>query len=762
MKTLLTFLSVLSSVVALGSQNSLLFIENIGQVTDQYYQHRPDIDFMIRGGGINVFVGDGQIHYQFMSFERETNVDRHELKKTPVKTHRIDVELLGANRNSPMIREQKNQYYEQYYTPQFGNEGGLAQSYEQITYTNIYPNIDWVLYIKDGKLEYEFVVKEGGNVKDIKLKYAGATHLEIAGDGSLLVTSSLGAITEQEPYSYTAHGPIASAYQLTDDILTFNVGAYVGRLVIDPTVEWTYGCCGNGYDATGGVTVDQQGNVYITGGTEGGNVATTGAFQSTVAGMEDGYVIKLNSSGAKQWGTYFGGTEPDHPLAIKYDNIGAVYIYGTTISPSGLASSGAHQTTYSGPGLNDKGIFLAKFNLAGSRQWSTYYGNGYMDWGTIACDLSGNVYVCGATSDQANIATVGTHQPIMSGASDGFFVMFNGNGVRQWGTYYGGSEAEAVRGITVDNNGDIYISGFTLSHDNIATSGMFQTSFSTPDAGMLAKFNSNGIRQWGTYYCRSSINSIACDNLGTIYIAGTTADINNIATNGAYQATYAGGLYYGDVFIAQFDGNGNRNWGTYLGGNDDEYLENIVASPDGSVYIMGYSKSTSGVATSNAYKSTYQGGTHDGLFAKFTANGTCLWSSYYGTNNTDACYDIAPDGSNTFYMCGMDPVLPYSDGFLVKFSDNSTGIAPVPSNMNTMTLYPNPGNGKFSLSSAKWTGNDKLRLAVTDMLGHVIYETDYAQQQKIEVDISSSLAPGFYTAQVAVSGTIYIASFVVR
>src|SRR5690606_23474068 len=104
----------------------------------------------------------------------------------------------------------------------------------------------------------------------------------------LAFTSSLGSITEQKPYSYTGDGEVTSAYKLNGDILSFEVAAYSGRLVIDPTVEWTYGCCGNGYDATGGVTVDPQGNVYITGGNEGGNVATTGAFQSTVAGMEDG------------------------------------------------------------------------------------------------------------------------------------------------------------------------------------------------------------------------------------------------------------------------------------------------------------------------------------------------------------------------------------------------------------------------------------------------------------------------------------------
>ncbi len=737
-------------------QDPLLFIENKGQVTDQHYQPRTDIDFMLRSGGLNVFIGSGQIHYLFRKVDSDPSAtpDRHELVKRKVYMHRLDVELVGANINARFEKQQPNDYYEQYYSPLFDDKGALAHSYQRLVYRDVYPHIDWVLFINEDKLEYEFVVKEGGDVQDIKLKYSGADGLKLKEDGSLLCSTSLGEISEHKPYCYTNDKEVASEYKLQNNILTFNVGSYSGQLIIDPTVEWIYNCCGNDYQATGGVATDAQGNVYITGGTMGGSVATTGAYQSTLAGMEDGFVIKLDDQGTKLWGTYFGGPDVDHPTDIDFDNIGAMYVYGSTTSTTGIASIGAHQTTYSGPALNDKGIFLAKFSLAGSREWSTYYGHGYMDWGSVACDQSGNVYMVGGTNDGVSVATPGAHQSTKAGLYDGFMVKFNTSGVRQWGTYYGGDAAsgdESLRGIYIDNSDNVYVSGFCRSTNNVATSGSFQSNYEAgiiPDAhnGVLAKFDNNGVRQWGTYYRKSLVNSVTCDNSGNVFIAGTTADVTNISTSGAHQAIYAGGSNYGDIFIARFDANGNRQWGSYLGGSQDDALENIRMSPDGFIYIMGYSKSTSGVASANAYKPTYQGGTHDGLFAKFASNGMCMWSSYYGTNSSDACYDIMPISNTGFYMCGLNPLGSGTDGFLVKFQDNSSGVATVLNNKNIMSVYPNPNAGQFTLACAEW--DDDISLTISDALGRVVFKEVYQANATIDIDMSQDLKPGVYFIHV--------------
>ena len=61
-------------------------------------------------------------------------------------------------------------------------------------------------------------------------------------------------------------------------------------------------------------------------------------------------------------------------------------------------------------------------------------------WSSCATDASGNVYLAGDTNSTTGIATTGAHQTTYGGGYyDAFLVKFNSSGVRQWGTYYGGT-----------------------------------------------------------------------------------------------------------------------------------------------------------------------------------------------------------------------------------------------------------------------------------------------------------------------------------
>ena len=57
--------TILKKETANGGKH-LSFIENKGQITDQNYKQRKDIQFSLRAAnGLNIFVGNGEIHYQF-------------------------------------------------------------------------------------------------------------------------------------------------------------------------------------------------------------------------------------------------------------------------------------------------------------------------------------------------------------------------------------------------------------------------------------------------------------------------------------------------------------------------------------------------------------------------------------------------------------------------------------------------------------------------------------------------------------------------
>lgn len=79
---------------------------------------------------------------------------------------------------------------------------------------------------------------------------------------------------------------------------------------------------------------------------------------------------------------------------------------------------------------------------------------------------------------------------------------------RIWGTYYGGSNTEFCFSTMLDLYGNVFLGGSTYSVNNIATSGSHQSTLAGSQDVYLAKFNSDGTRLWGTYYGGTSFDHI--------------------------------------------------------------------------------------------------------------------------------------------------------------------------------------------------------------------------------------------------------------
>ena len=260
--------------------------------------------------------------------------------------------------------------------------------------------------------------------------------------------------------------------------------------------------------------------------------------------------MKFNSSGVRQWGTYYGGTDRDMGYSCITDTSGNICLTGYAYSTSGISTIGSHQTAFGG-GKND--AFLVKFNSSGVRQWGTYYGGTGREFGqSLATDSSGNIIVSGNTTSRTGIATTGAHQTLFSRAFDAFLVKFNSNGVRQWGTYYGGTGYEDGSSCANDASGNIYLAGQTYSTSGIAKTCDYQAAFGGVYDAYLVKFNSNGVRQWGTYYGGTGYDigySCATDTSGNVYLSGYTSSTSVISTTGAHQTAF-GGVY--DAFLVKF------------------------------------------------------------------------------------------------------------------------------------------------------------------------------------------------------------------
>ena len=514
----------------------------------------------------------------------------------------------------------------------------------------------------------------------------------------------------------------------------------------------------NGEERGNSCITDAAGNVYMVGFTSSNSdIATAGAHQTVYAGGPivfgtggyDAFLVKFNSSGVRQWATYYGGSQDDMGISCAVDASGNVYMIGSTSSTSGIATAGAHETT-----INDG--FLVKFNSNGVRQWGTYFeGNG----NACTTDASGNIYIVGLTNSTSGIATAGAHQTVMSGSGDAFLVKFNSSGVKQWGTYFGGpytlaSGMEKGLSCATDALGNVYMTGHTPSTSGIATAGAHQTIYggSSTDA-FLVKFNSSGVRQWATYYGGPGVDigySCVTDASGNIYLAGDTQQeflpaSSGMTTIGAHQSAYGGG--YSDGFLVKFDSNGLRQWGTYYGGSLLDVSFSCATDASGNVYMSGNTQSSSGIATAGAHQTTV----NDAFLVSFNSSGVRQSGTYYG-GIKNVC---TTDASGNVYMTGytqsnsgiattgahqaVNGNSGYSDAFLVKFNGISLGINET-INDKLFSIYPNPAQSIVNVKAdAKLIGTV---YTIYDNTGKVVLSgTINAENTSVEL---GNLSVGIY------------------
>jgi hypothetical protein len=663
------------------TQHSPVFIENKGQITDQHGAVRKDIDYKLSGGDVTLFVGDGQLHYQWSRAKANSKNEKLNTKslanrKSPsgpaaagrdagiVDIYRMDVTLLGADKNAVAVAEDMQRYYENYYLPTTP-DGATAHSYKKITYKNVYPHIDWVLYtpatpeggsLATGGIKYDFIVHPGGNVADIQLQYNGATKLDIE-NGALVAATPMGSITEEAPYCYMAGSKelVASHYVLEGNVLRYDVAATPANstLVIDPALQWATYYGGTGTEQQNGCSADTAGNVYIAGHTPStGNIATTGAYQTSYGGgSNDVYIAKFNRQGAIQWATYYGGSGNETCYDIDVHASGEGYVSISTQS-TGLASTGAYQAAFGG-GTGD--ALLLKLNANGTRQWATYYGGAANETGSGVCVMP-NGDVCFYTIDMpAGFGTAGTFAPTATLGGTGMLTRFTATGSRLWATYYhneGGT-------LCADSKGNAYVViTATLSSVYGTTAGAHQASLAGGNDGYITKFGPTGNRLWATYYGGSSadyINYIACDAIGNVYIAGHTHSNTGIATPGSHQPTFTGtGIPNG--MLAKFDSTGVRQWGTYYGANASNInTAGIVCDPKNNVHTI-MTMPIAGMATSNAYKTTISGAA-DALWSYFNPAGQLQYATYFGGNGNDGSlgYGNIAYGKGSIYFAGATP-----------------------------------------------------------------------------------------------------------
>ncbi len=287
---------------------------------------------------------------------------------------------------------------------------------------------------------------------------------------------------------------------------------------------------GAGVTVGNSIAIDPAGEAAIGGDTTSSGLGGSGTFQNTLKGGQDGFILKLQPSGAKSVFAYYGGSNNDHIASISLDIYGSIAIGGSTFS-NDIPTVSAYQASNA---TGQTGFLAYMPGNAAFLFCSTYFGGSFGSSthpeGVTAVAIDTNstvssVYVAGVTSSPDFPVTAGAYQTTFAGGSDGYVARFTAVGGLLASTLLGGSALDGVNALALDFYGNPHIAGYTASLDFPVARPVQASNRGQRDA-FVAKFDKTLDKLlYSTYLGGSSAdaaNAIAVDAMCTAIVGGQT------------------------------------------------------------------------------------------------------------------------------------------------------------------------------------------------------------------------------------------------
>ncbi|MCT7976949.1 SBBP repeat-containing protein [Laspinema olomoucense] len=581
-------------------------------------QFDPTVNFSVRGASHAIFFTPDEVVF--------TAAAQPDPESDEVQSSVVRLEFVGANGNPVIEGIEPLPGLANFLSGSDGSTwSGNVPTYQGIAYRDLYDGIDLVYRGTEGALKREFVVDPGADPGQIRLDYSGIEAVALR-EGALVLQTALGELIEGAPIIYQdiegSRVAVAGEYELLGDgQVGFELGAYDPNyaLIIDPTLQYSSYLGGTLQDQGDAIALDAQGNIYIAGRTISTDFPTRIPLQSTIS----------------------------NPESFKFD------AFITKIAPDGAS---AFYSTYLGGRDNDRAL-------------------------DVAIDSRGSAFVVGQTSSDNFPVTVGAAQTAFNGETDGFIVKLTANGgFIETGTYFGGAGSDSVNSITLDNEGNFYVTGQTFS-ENFPMQGAVQNTIGANGSDVLvAKFNPLGGLLYSTFlggFGNDVGQAIAVDGNQNIYVTGQ-ASSDNFPLVSELQRRYRGG---GDAFVTKISSDGSQLiYSTYLGGRDSDIGNAIAVDAAGHVYIAG----STGVPRDGQPGAVIPvgdfpkvnplqaqlNGLSEAFVTKLAPDGKSLiYSTFLGGSGFEEGNDMAIDNRGNVYLTGettssdLPQVAPIQPGF---------------------------------------------------------------------------------------------------
>lgn len=521
-----------------------------------------------------------------------------------------------------------------------------------VLYKEIYGNIDIKVYGNEKQIEYDFIVKPGGEVSDIFFEYKDIESTNIDREGNLVIETKFGELRHAKPVCYQViegkRIEVGAEFgQIEMNTYSFEVKEYNGNyeLIIDPVVlAYSTYLGGSDSDYGYGIAVDSVGAAYITGYTYSSDFPTENPMQGSFVGAYDVFISKINPAGSTLiYSTYLGGSDYDWCDGIAVDSEGTAYITGCTRSAD-FPTKNPIQGDLSGYA----DVFISKINSAGSALiYSTYLGGTWGEGGDgIAVDSEGAVYVTGSTSSY-DFPTV---NPIQEWPEDGFDNIFvskinPAGSALVYSTYLGYEWDDSGEAIAVDSEGAAYVTGYSVKGDY---------PWGHPSSAFVIKINPSGsvldyLYEWGGgYRSRQAGWGIAVDAEGAAYVTDTSYYLEEWPNEDDI-----------DAYVTKINVDGdNIIYTISLAGSGNDFGAAIAIDLKGAAYVTG--RTDSDDFPINNPIQDYNAGGDDVFITKINPDGTFLvHSTYLGGSGGEGGYDIALDLKGSVYVTGVTASLDF-------------------------------------------------------------------------------------------------------
>jgi uncharacterized delta-60 repeat protein len=394
--------------------------------------------------------------------------------------------------------------------------------------------------------------------------------------------------------------------------------------------QWVarYNSSGSNYDVAHALAVDANGNVYVTGESEGNGT------------HHDYYTIKYDASGNEKWAARYNGPDiyNDTANALAVDSDENVYVTGSS----------------------DGDCATIKYDAAGNELWVARYngpGSSYDEAYALTVDSDGNVYV--------------------TGSSDGDYatIKYDASGNELWVARYNGpgNSSDRTYALAVDSDGNVYVTGSSVN-------SRIESEYAT------IKYDASGNELWvasyngpgdGTASSSDEAHALAVDAHGNVYVTGGSYG----SDTGYDYATVKYDASGNEVWVARYNGQGS--------GSSYDVAYAMAVDADGNIYVTGGSDSayvtikydTSGseqwlvrysgpISSDTAYalaldaegsvyvagRSRGSGTDYDYATIKYDASGNEKWVARYNRSrlgyNYDVAHALAVDVDGNVYVTG--------------------------------------------------------------------------------------------------------------